>query len=240
MLRTLKARVDRIVHYTSVYDAVMRRHRDEVRTRPKSTYAKIMAAVTLRATGGTIRCLAAFRRLERKSSGNASGVASAAEAGEGSEIVWEHVKGDLDVYITQDPDGHGVSLRKALEAEILTYEQGERTKKACGTKAGRKVAPKVSIRVTETKHTASEMEAMGCTAETAPALQQKQSKYVAKVTFTARQISKTKAQTEVMLLLIPEGEEGQFYCQSALRIRTVLVYMISTLARMARSGCRPT
>jgi hypothetical protein len=27
-----------------------------------------------------------------------------------------------------------------------------------------------------------------------------------------------------MLLLIPEGEEGQLYCQSALRIRTVLVY----------------
>ena len=49
-------------------------------------------------------------------------------------------------------------------------------------------------------------------------------KYVVKVTFDARQISKTKAQTEVMLLLIPEGEEGQFYCQSALRIRTVLVY----------------
>ncbi len=27
-----------------------------------------------------------------------------------------------------------------------------------------------------------------------------------------------------MLLLMPEGEEGQFYCQSALRNRTVLVY----------------
>ncbi len=105
MLRTLKARIDCIVHYTSVYDAVMRRHRDEVRTRPKSTYAKIMAAVTLRATGGTIRGLAAFRRLGRQSSGNASGMASATEAGEGSEIVWEHVKGDLDVYITQDSAG---------------------------------------------------------------------------------------------------------------------------------------
>ena len=65
---------------------------------------------------------------------------------------------------------------------------------------------------------------MGGTAETLPVLRRKQSKYVVKVTFDARQISKTKAQTEVMLLLIPEGEEGQFYCQSALRIRTVLVY----------------
>jgi hypothetical protein len=219
MLRTLKARIDRIVHYSSVYDAAMRRHRREVRSRRKSTYAKIMAAVTLRATGGTIRCLAAFRKLERKASGNVSGVSTVGEA-EGSEIVWEHVKGDLDIYITQD--GHGVSLRKVLEAEILNYEQGEPTKKAHVTPAGRKVAPKPAV--TETKHTASVLAAMGGTAETAPVLRPKQSKYVVKVTFDARQISKTKAQTEVMLLLIPEGEEGQFYCQSALRIRTVLVY----------------
>ena len=68
MLRTLKARIDRIVHYSSVYDAAMRRHRKKVLSRRKSTYAKIMAEVTLQATGGTIR-LEAFRRLERKSSG---------------------------------------------------------------------------------------------------------------------------------------------------------------------------
>ncbi len=43
---------------------------------------------------------------------------------------------DLDIYITQD--GHGVSLRKVLEAEILNYEQGEPTKKAHVTPAGRK------------------------------------------------------------------------------------------------------
>ena len=51
-----------------------------------------------------------------------------AEAGEGAEIVWERVQGDLDIYIVQD--GHGVSLRKVLEMEILDYEQGEPTKKA--------------------------------------------------------------------------------------------------------------
>ena len=86
ILRTLKARIDRIVHYTSVYDAVMRRHRKEVRARRKSTYAKIMAAVTLRATGGTIRGLAAFRRLERKGSGNVSGVATVGWLRPGSGI----------------------------------------------------------------------------------------------------------------------------------------------------------
>ncbi len=34
----------------------------------------------------------------------------------------------LDIYITQD--GHCVSLRRALEAELFNYEQGEPTKKA--------------------------------------------------------------------------------------------------------------
>ncbi len=56
MLRTLKVRIDIIVHYTSVYDAVMRRHSKEVPTRRKSMYAKIMEAVTLRAVSrlGTV------------------------------------------------------------------------------------------------------------------------------------------------------------------------------------------
>jgi hypothetical protein len=151
MLRTLKARIDRIVHYSSVYDAAMRQHRKEVRSRRKSTYAKIMAAVTLRATGWTICGLAAFRRLERKSSGCVSAVATVGEAGEGSEIVWGHVKGDLDIYIPQDCPG--VSLHRVLEAEILNYEQGEPTKKAHVTQAGRKVEQRVGI--TEMKHTAS-------------------------------------------------------------------------------------
>ncbi len=118
-----------------------------------------------------------------------------------------------------------MSLHRVLEGEILNYEQGEPTKKAHVTQAGRMVAPRVDI--TETKHTESELEAraVGGPADTAQVpLRSKQGKYIVKVTFDTRQISKTKAQTEVMLLLIPEGEEGQVYCQSALRIRTVLVY----------------
>ena len=31
-------------------------------------------------------------------------------------------------------------------------------------------------------------------------------------------------QTEGMLLIIPQGPDGTLYCQSALRIRTVIVY----------------
>ena len=101
LLRTLKPRIDRIVHYASVYDAVMRRHRKEVRARRTTTYTKVMAAVTLRATGGTIRGLKAFRRLERKASYCISGVANVEEAADGANIVWENVEGNLDIYIRQ-------------------------------------------------------------------------------------------------------------------------------------------
>jgi hypothetical protein len=51
------------------------------------------------------------------------------------------------------------------------------------------------VPITETKHTAPGMEATGGAAVAVlPVLRPKQSKYVAKVTFDARQISKTKAQ----------------------------------------------
>ncbi len=63
--------------------------------------------------------MAAFCRLERKASGCVSGVATISEAGEGAQVVWEHVEGELDMYFTQD--GHCVSLRKVLEAEIGNY-----------------------------------------------------------------------------------------------------------------------
>jgi hypothetical protein len=46
MLLTLKARIDCIVHYTSVYDAIMCWHRKEKRGRQKSKYAKISAEMT--------------------------------------------------------------------------------------------------------------------------------------------------------------------------------------------------
>jgi hypothetical protein len=55
-------------------------------------------------------------------------------------------------------------------------------------------------------------------------LSSKQGKCIVKVTFNNCPISKTKKQTKVMLLLIPEGFKGPFYGQSAMRIWTVLVY----------------
>ena len=215
ILRSLRGRIDRIVHYASVYDKVMRAKRRETRERRKSTFAKVMAAVVRYGSGGTVRCHAWYRRMERVGSGSVSAVASVHEMAEGAEIVWESCVGDMNVYVTHD--GHGVSLRSVLEMEILNYEQGAPTKGSRVEPSGRKVAaavPMVDCKITK--------EVEDATGE-APC-RKPQAKYNVKVTFDSRQISKTKAQTEVMLLLIPDGVDGQEYCQSAMRIRTVLVY----------------
>ncbi len=132
-----------------------------------------------------------------------------------------------------------MSLCRELEAENLNYKQGKPTKtqKKRVTQGGSKVTSKVGI--TETKYTLSEMAVMAGMAETVQVLLLKQSKYVVnnvKVTFDVLQISKTKEQTKVMLLLIQEGEEGQFYCQSGLLIRTVLIYT----GKDGKSSCWPT
>ena len=106
-----------------------------------------------------------------------------------------------------------------IETEILNYEQGLPTPERQQRPSGRKAAP--APKSLDVKVTAALRDTRP--GEEAPA-RKRQSKYIIKVTFDARQISKTKAQTEVMLLLIPEGREGELYCQSAMLIRTCMIY----------------
>jgi hypothetical protein len=93
-----------------------------------------------------------------------------------------------------------------LEAEIHNYEQGERRayqeeSHDAGWQKGRTIVKrKKCVRVGgDGRHGGDDADA---------ASQAEQ------VTFDVCQISKTKAQTKVMLLLIPEGKEGQLCCQS--------------------------
>ena len=51
-----------------------------------------------------------------------------------------------------------------------------------------------------------------------------QDRWTCKFTWDSRNISKKMCQTEGMLLIIPRGPDGMLYCQSALRIRTIIVY----------------
>ena len=50
-----------------------------------------------------------------------------------------------------------------------------------------------------------------------------QDRWTIKITWDGRQVAVDRHQVEVMVLLIPRGIEGQHYCQSCLRIRTVMV-----------------
>ena len=178
-------------------------------------FAQVLTAVTIGFTGATVRAHALFRRLHRHVAGTAMGSATVKETAQGAQAVWEMVVRDHEIYGTSH--GYGLDLRSVIETEILNYEQGEATPDRRVLPSGRTAV--ADVKVIEQKFTAG-LEALGAGASP----REKQTKYMIKITFDARQISKTKAQTEVMLLLIPEGREGQLYCQSAKRIRTLAIY----------------
>ena len=178
-------------------------------------FAQVLTAVTIGFTGATVRAHALFRRLHRHVAGTAMGSATVKETAQGAQAAWEMVVRDHEIYGTSH--GYGLDLRSVIETEILNYEQGEATPDRRVLPSGRTAV--ADVKVIEQKFTAG-LEALGAGASP----REKQTKYMIKITFDARQISKTKAQTEVMLLLIPEGKEGQLYCQSAKRIRTLAIY----------------
>ena len=57
IIRKLRPRIDRMIRYRRVYEAVMRKHRKDTRERRRSTYAKMMAVVVMGASSGTVKCL---------------------------------------------------------------------------------------------------------------------------------------------------------------------------------------
>ena len=122
VLRALKTRIERQIHYQRTYDEVMRRERARVRAVRQSMHSKIMAAVTLGSTSGSVSAYAGFRRMERQNSGNVSATAAPAEAADGARYVWDLCQKDLPIYLTED--GHGVGLREALEMEVLNFKGG--------------------------------------------------------------------------------------------------------------------
>ena len=98
-----------------------------------------------------------------------------------------------------------------IETKILNYEQGLPTLERQQRPSGRKAAP--VPKALDVKETAALRDTRP--GEETPA-RERQSKYIIKVTFDARQISKTKAQTEVMLLLIPEDREAGRDCRGGI------------------------
>lgn len=105
---------------------------------------------------------------------------------------------DLGVY--QTPDGWFVSLRSAIENEILRHMQT-----VDGGKGNRKEAGGRVVGI--------EPEGHGW-----------QKKFHIKIQLDARRITRRTSQTEVMVLLIPEGQEGVDRCQKAVFQRTIGVW----------------
>ena len=118
--------------------------------------------------------------------------------------------------------GHRVNFRKVIETEIFNYEQGLQMPGRQQHQSGRKAAPapkavdvKVAVVLRGTRPV-----------EEAPA-REKQSKYIIKVTFDARQISKIKA--EVM-------QEQHLYLPLH-RVR--ILFSLSCRIGAAKTGTQP-
>jgi hypothetical protein len=231
MLHSLSNRIARAQQYRSVYDKVMRAVAEAKRIKRRSTLSKLKAAVMLNGITGGYRAFLGFRRLERDNGQTASANCSLAEVNEGTGLIWEACQADLTIYATMD--GHAVSMRNTVEVEVLRYLQTARSKAPRKTADGKERAK--PIPECEPRTAAAKKEEAGaegaegvpptdCLPGPDPYPGKWQDRFTVKFTWDSRSISKKMHQTEGMLLIIPHGPDGTLYCQSALRIRTVIVY----------------
>jgi hypothetical protein len=218
-------RIQRILHYKRTYDDVLRAHRRHKRENRKGVMSKIMAAVVLGATGGTMKAYTSFRHMERENSGDVSATANRTEVSDGKKIIWKNCEKDLKLYITRE--GFRVSLRRVAEMEILNYEQGlPSAVRDPNKKRGASAVPLA------THDAARRITMLDCVSKAVGNIykfitgrrREQQQRYTLKFSFDARGVSRRNQHTEGMLLLIPVGDEGQTYCQSAIRIRSIVLY----------------
>jgi hypothetical protein len=232
----------------SVYRKIMRAVAEKKRVKRKSTLSKLKAAVTLNGITGSVKAFTAFRRLEKENGWSTSANCSLNEAREGTNIIWESCQADLTIYATRD--GHALSVRNTLEIELLRYLQSDRSKAPRKTADGKERARPVSAFEHRTPAPKKE-ESLRCSGEGEglqppngglpgpdPYPGKWQDRFTVKFTWDARSISKKMNQTEGMLLIIPHGPDGTLYCQSALRIRTVIVYSGKDSKEMVQENLR--
>jgi hypothetical protein len=224
-------RISRAMRYRRVYDKINREIRARKRLQRKSIIARLRAAVQLNEITGSVRALTGFRRMEKQNSGEVSGTCSLLETREGTKIIWEACTADLNIYATRD--GHAVSLRSTAEVELLRFLQTAASKDPRIDSEGR---THTKTPATFETRTTSKREAPGADEDPCPYPELWQDSFSIKFTWDARSISKKLQQTEGMLLIIPRGPEGMLYCQSALRIRTVIVYTGKDSREMAQEN----
>ena len=231
ILTGLNDRISRAMRYRRVYVKITREIRAHKRLQRRSIIARLRAAVQLNEITGSVKALTGFRRMEKQNSGEVSGTCSVLESREGTKIIWEACTTDLDIYATRD--GHAVSLRKTVEVEMLRYLQTAASKAPRIDSEGQAYT---KTPATFETRTTSKRDDPGADKDSDPCPYPElwQDRFSIKFTWDARNISKKLCQTEGMLLIIPRGPEGKLYCQSALRIRTIIVYTGKDSREMAQ------
>jgi hypothetical protein len=228
VLHALNNRIARAHQYRCVYDKVMRAVAEAKRIKRRSTLSKLKAAVLINGITGGYKALLGFRRLERDNGGSTAANCSLKEINEGTGIIWEACQADLTIYATRD--GHAVSLRNTVEVEMLRILQTAKSKAPRKTADGKERAkpiPEIETRRPAAKKEEVRVEDVPLAGEHSgpdPYPDKWQDRFTCKFTWDSRSISKKMHQTEGMLLIIPHGQDGTLYCQSALRIRTIIVY----------------
>jgi hypothetical protein len=230
-------RIVRAQRYRAVYDKITRDIRARRRLKRKSIISKLRAAVQLNEITGCIKAYTGFRIME-KINGVTSATCSLKEVQEGTKIIWEACTESLDIHATRD--GHGVSLRSSVEMEVLRFLQTEPSKAPRMDSDGRAYTktPATFEMRTAAKKEESSGASPSALADPCPYPERWQGSWVVKFTWDSRNISKKMNQTEGMCLIIPQGPEGQLYCQSALRIRTIIVYTGKDSKEMAQENLK--
>lgn len=125
-LRTHKKRIDRIAHYVRYRKESDAKKRQENRMKRDSSLSKMMAAVLMYSTSGSVRVYQSYRWLSRQVTGDVSSLPTAKQISEGAYEIASLM--DNAIKIRACRDGHFVSLRSVAEMEVLHHEQSPPTR----------------------------------------------------------------------------------------------------------------
>jgi len=220
----MKADVEKLIKRRKVYEQVLRHQRKAVRNKRKSAAARFRACVQMGSSSGSVKGYAGLRSASRAISGEVSALPTLREIAATIKEIFEACTEDFKIYPL--PNGHALSLRPVIEAELLNFLTGEPTRKrhVIHKTGGSKAAPFVLVESKTMDWDNSAREATeGAFSGTGSYKREWQDRWTIKITWDGRQVAVDRHQVEVMLLLIPRGVEGQNYNQSCLRIRTVMV-----------------
>ena len=173
--------------------AVLRDYKRELSQKRKDKLNLTRAAADLALSGLSTKAYAALRSVLCKA-GLRNTLFSEKDLRKARKELMAKAGKDLETYAT--PDGWFISLRAAVETEILNLMQMTNVK--CSLK-------EVACR------------SLDCNLRW-------EDHYHIKITLDARRITRRTSQTEVMLIILPKGQEGVDRCQKAVYHRTIGVW----------------